>query len=274
MRFILCAIDRDSGSVTLLSDDSFPTRKQAVDAGAFRASGPVLTDCDLFLVDLDTATPVMVVSGEPPLQDAVRPHVGRFEVPAAEEPASEWVVIAAEPATEPEPRVEYLPPRETEVVIEQWPFVPADDTGGVGPSTLRSDLPDDEEDRAGLWWLETGADAEAAVDTGECPIEPDAPCSLLDSEAPVVDAKSEEDSREDSMTEEPSDARMEADAADGREYAGESEPVDDTFVSFVYRGGPVDLTVWGCPDCVYVSTCPKTATDTPATCGSFQWRPV
>ena len=33
-----------------------------------------------------------------------------------------------------------------------------------------------------------------------------------------------------------------------------------------------DVAGWTCAECVYVTTCPRSGQDRPATCGSFQWR--
>ena len=61
MRFMLCARDKASGTMTLVSDSSFATRREAVEAisGVFDVSG--LSESDVFLVDLDAAIPVAVV---------------------------------------------------------------------------------------------------------------------------------------------------------------------------------------------------------------------
>jgi hypothetical protein len=34
------------------------------------------------------------------------------------------------------------------------------------------------------------------------------------------------------------------------------------------------MNAYTCEDCVYVGTCPKANEDSPATCGSFQWKSV
>lgn len=59
---MLCARDRATGTMRLVSDSSFPTRREAIEAisGARDISG--LSEADVFLVDLDVAVPVAVVS--------------------------------------------------------------------------------------------------------------------------------------------------------------------------------------------------------------------
>ncbi len=39
-----------------------------------------------------------------------------------------------------------------------------------------------------------------------------------------------------------------------------------------YEPGNLDMDTYTCDDCVYEGTCPKKGEETPATCGSFQWR--
>jgi hypothetical protein len=51
-----------------------------------------------------------------------------------------------------------------------------------------------------------------------------------------------------------------AEPAAGEQSAGSYEP------------GRIDMETYTCDDCVYEGTCPKKGEETPATCGSFQWR--
>jgi hypothetical protein len=48
------------------------------------------------------------------------------------------------------------------------------------------------------------------------------------------------------------------------------EPVEEK----VYEPGGLDISSYSCEDCVYVVTCPKAKQESPATCGSFQWKSV
>lgn len=70
---------------------------------------------------------------------------------------------------------------------------------------------------------------------------------------------------------------------DVKDAAG--EPVDDLLAMapneaevesepMIYEPQAIDLDSYTCEDCVYVSTCPKAGQDSPASCGSFQWKSV
>jgi hypothetical protein len=61
MRFMLCARDRATGTLTLVSDSSFPTRREAIEAISDARDISGLSDAEVFLVDLDAAVPVAVV---------------------------------------------------------------------------------------------------------------------------------------------------------------------------------------------------------------------
>jgi hypothetical protein len=61
------------------------------------------------------------------------------------------------------------------------------------------------------------------------------------------------------------------------------EPVDDLLATtpdeaesepMIYEPQAIDMDSYTCEDCVYVSTCPKAGQDSPASCGSFQWKSV
>jgi hypothetical protein len=69
------------------------------------------------------------------------------------------------------------------------------------------------------------------------------------------------------------------------EAATSSEPLDDLLAAIgepsapvaepkAYAPGGLDMNAYTCDDCVYVGTCPKANEDSPATCGSFQWKSV
>jgi hypothetical protein len=50
------------------------------------------------------------------------------------------------------------------------------------------------------------------------------------------------------------------------------EPHGDEQSAGAYEPGRIDMETYTCDDCVYEGTCPKKGEETPATCGSFQWR--
>lgn len=272
MRFILSARERGSGSVTLLSGCALPTRKEAIDAGAAGLSGAIVGGCDLFVIDLDDSTPVLVVGERPTVRFAPVTLPGQVGASASVEPASAWIEMTPEETDLPMEAC--VCPVEPEVTIEEWPFVPGDEAGGVGPSILLSDRCDDDSDRAGVWWLETGAE-DVASESDETGAEDVAPLSPQGSDTTPRDETPREDMPETcaSVAEEHADARLDSGVVGEFETIGD-QPGDETFVAFAYRGAPVDLTAWACTDCIYVTTCPKTGSDCPASCGSFQWRPV
>lgn len=105
MRFMLCARDRSTGTVTLVSERSFPNRREAVGAISGVRDFSDFIGADIFLVDLDTATPVAVVPWRP-----------------EEEPRSE-ASPAEGPGTVAEPYVELFP--ESAPLLETEPAVPA-----------------------------------------------------------------------------------------------------------------------------------------------------
>jgi hypothetical protein len=62
MRFMVCARDRETGAIVLVSEDSFANRREAVEAIAGSRDVERLLGADVFLVDLNAATPVAVIS--------------------------------------------------------------------------------------------------------------------------------------------------------------------------------------------------------------------
>lgn len=224
MRFLLCARDRKTGAVSIVSGRAYASRAEAIDSLATAGTAAGLGDSDLFVVDLDAATPVVMVTGGGP---------------------------TAAPVTIGMPPVEESV--ETEIVIEEWPFVPSDDDGGVGPSTLTRDLPVEDADRAQVWWLETGVpEPEPAAETAPGPAVPEAA-------APAV--------APDAVATEPNEG-LETPAAPIEEAEPSAPEAEEPEAS-----PKVDFEVWACSDCVFIATCPLTETQRPANCGSFQWKP-
>jgi hypothetical protein len=225
MRFLLCARDRSTGAASVVSASSYGSRAEAVGAISAVETPASLLGSDLFVVDLETATPVVLVTGaEPP----------RGALACGDEVSGAAVVPEDVPHA------------------EDGPFVPAGEAGGVGPSTLASDRVTDDADRAEVWWLEVGSEAdtgaaERAADAVDAPAGPPAPSAAeqptVEAEPPVVDRAPT-----------PEDDSMPGVAA---------SPI----------AAPIDFEVWTCSDCIFINTCPKTVTHTPATCGSFQWKP-
>ncbi len=61
MRFMVCARNRYDGAISLVSEASFPNRREAVEAIVASVEIGSLLASDVFLVDLDGATPVALV---------------------------------------------------------------------------------------------------------------------------------------------------------------------------------------------------------------------
>lgn len=159
MRFLLVGRHRETGEVTLVSPDTYPTRQDALDRlgdAAARAGG--LGDHELFMVDLDVAVPVVFYQAptqqtepeEEPIADVwdapAAPVDELAELNALEDPvlegappvwrsAEEVEPLAAEleaaadgiafaPALEPEPVLE--PEPEPEPVLWAAPDEPSD----------------------------------------------------------------------------------------------------------------------------------------------------
>jgi rubrerythrin len=251
MRFVLCARDPMTGASTIVGDMSYATRAEATDALAAPGSLAGLRGRELFLLDLDAATPVVVVSAsgrEPVL-------AGPNDVPGVE---------TDEPV---------LP-------FGEWPFVSTGAAGGVGPSTLTGDRVEAETDLASVWWLEAGVVEEPA---SASPSEHSVEVADRENVEPVADAGSPEAEpapdeaplAEDASELQPEErAETEASAEQAPEEGTEGRPAelqepalsDDAVMT-------VDFEAWTCSACVYVTTCPQSGTGRPATCGSFQWRP-
>lgn len=96
MRFMLCARNRASGAMGFVCDWAFPTRREAIEAVSGVRDFSEFAGSDIFLVDLESATPVAVVPWKPEEdEDVVRAPVPVSTVPEVEAPQVTM--------TEPEP---------------------------------------------------------------------------------------------------------------------------------------------------------------------------
>lgn len=104
MRFIVCARDREDGSVGLVSDRAFPNRREAVEAIIASPWVDRLLQSEVFLVDLEAAAPVALIAvtekdtaaeaelgTEAPTEseaaaEAAPAVIGQISAPVAEEP--------------------------------------------------------------------------------------------------------------------------------------------------------------------------------------------
>lgn len=101
MRYVLCSIDRETGSAAVLGGTTFATVAGATDAiSDGRITAPL--GSDVRLVDLDAATPVLVVAMNPAPVIAQSPEEA-FETPeyALEAPAPEVEAEVVEDASSP-----------------------------------------------------------------------------------------------------------------------------------------------------------------------------
>jgi hypothetical protein len=99
MRFMLCARDRVSGQVTLVSDASFESRREAVEAVSGVRDFSAYSNSDIFLVDLEAAVPVAVVPWRPEAAQESEEPVASERPPAKdalEEPAEDRAVPLSE----------------------------------------------------------------------------------------------------------------------------------------------------------------------------------
>jgi hypothetical protein len=71
MRFIVCARSRGDGTISVVSEQSFPNRREAVEAIVASDRIDALLGSDVFLVDLEAASPVALI----PVGDAGSPVV-------------------------------------------------------------------------------------------------------------------------------------------------------------------------------------------------------
>ena len=220
MRSILCALDPESGNVTVVTGRAYATRAEALDA-AGRVAPADLVGREVFVVDLESATPVVVL-------------------PGAHTPGSVPTVADDEGAAR------------TPTAAEEWPFVPSD-LGGVGPSTLTIDSAEEDADRAQVWWLETGAEADAVAGPGGVTVVVAPDAEEVAPGAAVVAT-------------EPEAAEQQAEIPEPRAAVAPSD-------MGAFDAMRVDFEAWTCSDCIFLSTCTKTETHRPATCGSFQWKP-
>ncbi len=114
MRFMLCARDRANGTVTLVSERSFLNRREAVEAISEVRDFSHLAGADIFIVDLESATPVAVVSVASQDQGA--------EVLAEDagyDPSADAAVAAEEASFEDGADAESQGQAETEDVLEE-----------------------------------------------------------------------------------------------------------------------------------------------------------
>lgn len=309
MRFFLVARDRSTGDVRLMSDGTYATRDEAL--GVLRASGSSrdLDVDDLFVVDLDAVTPVVMyqapASAPAPLVAEVLEEsiADVWEAPDEAEPAAsqeETAAAAAEPvAADSSPEIE-----DRDAVSAQP--VEVEETADDLADALRRAA--SQMEGAGI--VAPPSVEDYAIANADAALEEPAP--VLPAPAEEADAWPWEAERTVTETQETTASRVPAlevvrtpDAETpelgppvyvpvGIEEPGleeislltpaepsapdEPADVDTTSVeetpAKAYEPGDLGVSAYTCDDCVYVATCPKNHQEGPATCGAFQWKPV
>jgi hypothetical protein len=98
MRFMLCARNRTSGAMAFVCEWSFPTRREAIEAVSGVRDFSEFAGSDIFLVDLETATPVAVVPWKPEDESTIEasaPVPAPTVAPAAPVPDDEEIHVPA-----------------------------------------------------------------------------------------------------------------------------------------------------------------------------------
>jgi len=300
MRFIVCAKNRRSGETSVVGARSFLSKDEAIAALGGLDSIGLLGDDELFLVDLDTATPVVLVpTRRIPAESAAVDDAG--DTDETPEP------VATDSA--PEPTAELR----DEAVIDEWPFVQSEDES-VGAAVVGLDLEALDSDRSEVWWLEVGAESdelepetpadtvvssevarepedlredvvreqttelrgEAPGDLSEAPREGDYITEALFAETPLEQPSNEETVNEEALGEVDSLLEEVANSETAFETPEDARTLDDVvgdasgLDEAVFRR--VDFDAWTCSDCIFIATCDRSGLERPATCASFQWR--
>jgi hypothetical protein len=311
MRFLVIGIDPATGAAVSVLETVLPTRQEALSAVKQLASSEDawVEGYDLYLVDLDAATPVLVVRAQAPTEAppevSVPPLVEALEeATGAEEPTVEDAfAVEAEPAVESgAPALDELAASlaSYDAVSYSEPEAPAEAVGDVDDQALLDALR-----RAADSLVQQGIDVpappiqEAAVTRsdatpapGPAPAVSEAPVDLPVAEPLGVVEPSAEPAGFSIDTVGPS---LEA-APAAAEEAPNLEPVRPVIMGEYPEdvpaaappsvseeapepeakpyepSGELEIGAYTCKDCVYFNTCPKAGESTPAECGTFQWR--
>ncbi|MDI6844101.1 MAG: hypothetical protein QMC94_06890 [Anaerosomatales bacterium] len=304
MRLVIIGVDPATGAATAIVESVFSSREEALSAlaGAAASEETWLEGYDLHLVDLDNATPVLLLrapsaglSAEPPL------------APEPEEQAS-----AAQP---PEPLAAEVSP--VEPVLEEDAFAVASEAEPVESMSSIDDV------AATLASFEPAS----AIEPEPTMVEQEEPAPSDDALLEALRRAADTLVQQGIEVPEPPAAEAETAAADLEPIVAETEPlaspepapdipvseplgvvqaepliesepqpsVDLEPVRPVIMGeypeevsadevaqiaetkpyepsGELEIGAYTCKDCVYFSTCPKAGESTPAECGTFQWR--
>jgi hypothetical protein len=244
-------------------------------------SGALLTDHDLGVADA-----YVPAGGEEPARDAdsmlvpasgegfvAKPVImGDYGAPVPGDVAVESAA-APEAAAEPDSAALVVEPQEADTapVAERVSVESAEDMPADEPVGAEAAVPEDTlsvaEPVAAVEPMGAAADDTLASGPDAAAKEPIGPDATAEAPSGIEDV--------------PDDRGL----LGGPEPAREPEPLDDLLdaigvpvapatESKGYSPGGLDMNDYTCEDCVYVGTCPKANEDSPATCGSFQWKSV
>jgi hypothetical protein len=253
------------------------------DALAGGGSGALLSDHDLGVADAyvpagaeepghDAESMLVPASGEgfvpkPVIMgDYGAPVPGDVAVESAAAPEAE---AAAEPDSAPlvaEPQEADTAPMAETVSDETVHDMPAEEPGGPEAAVLEDTL-SAAEPMAAVEPMGAAADDTLAAGPDADATEPTGPDATAEAPSGIEDI--------------PDDHGLPGGPGTSRE----PEPLDDLLAAIgdlvvpaaepkAYSPGGLDMNDYTCEDCVYVGTCPKAKEDSPATCGSFQWKSV
>lgn len=349
MAFFIIGRDTESGAVSLVTDQVYGTMKQAQKALAALPAKVVRAhrEEDVFVVDLEKATPVLLVGGgdEDEADEVATPEAAPEAEPeaSAEEGGLASALKRAADTMEDEgitPPESVGPPQSrAKRSRSRFPEVEAEEERGplvdqLAPEMLLAGVSPGDED--GQWPWEAGtakggksaeADAEAEPEPepepeaepeaepqvepepepepeAEPEAEPEPPvdadlADLLDAlerpvgedlgsmiatpETDVLEASGRAvvvgdypdetpvDAAEPQVVAEPasvSEPASEAEAVVAEEAVSEAPPAEEP------ESAAEESSPYGCEDCMYVNSCPKAYQAGPASCGSFQFKPV
>lgn len=299
MRFIVCARNRSDGGTFVVGQRSYPDKDAAIAALGGSAALPELADCELFVLDLDAGTPVVLV--HTPVERPVRLEPEQVAAPATAAP-----ILDEAPAIEAEPAVEDEIGERLED-SDVWSIVDS-----IGEEAMDAALGSDDVPTP-LWWLGSapGDDviqvsiydctddfggeqpAEETAVTRETPLfeaDADREAETVGAHEGAMAAADLQDAAQESATraaavDEPARDEPLIEAYFSSERPAD-EPINDPRVGAeplpelieTPESDPgfmrVDFSAWTCVDCVFTSTCERTDDESPADCGSFQWRPA
>ncbi|MDO9557039.1 MAG: hypothetical protein Q7J82_05600 [Coriobacteriia bacterium] len=272
MAFFLIDRDRTDDSLRLLSAESFSTREAALQAlpGLMSADEGYMRD--VFVCDLNAATPVLFV--QQPAQSAAG-------------------IVSASEVGEEEPVAEIMEPES--IVSEEIIEIPADGLADAlrrAATSLEAEGIVTPESIVSVADTEDLVEEEASTETSDVTDELAQAIASLGVEIPEEPVAGEPEASDTTSTDWPW-ANVDKVELETQEPEFVPRPVimgdynDEVVVpaaveldeaglstASTYEPGEIELGDYSCDDCVYANTCPKAGTSNPSECGSFQWKSV